>query len=475
MAIGLLLSSQAFAASNNHYLPLKTDPLIELELEKLATLAKMPVMARPYHLATVQEYLEKIKNDYPELYRRISSYINRYRKTSNITHLGIEASYSDFDDKNLPNQRGRTTESNIMGEVAGFWQLSDNFNLSVGGTIYDGSGGFIPNQTYLSYYNEYFQVDLGYKEIWLSPLQESAMQLSTNAKPIARFSVSSPTPLTDYNIEYHVAFGELEKMEGIRFDGERSPGRPGFLSTHLSAQFVDWWTIGVSRTMMFGGGKRDVGLSDVWDAFIDPVSSDNCGGGSDLTDCDEEFGNQQASLSSKFDFNWGMPMQFFFELAAEDTNNLKAYKFGNKASTVGVFLPYLTEYSSLLIELQHIENAWYTHHLYEEGYRNDLNSIGHWWGDEKLVNDPIGAKIATIRYTHEFSERFHLDVKLATLENVNLSNEAPSDPSIYDRGNELTIGLNQIGKSDVWRYELYTGNDMFGENFSRFSVEYSWQ
>ena len=471
-----LAINQVSAASSNHYLPIKTDPLIELELEKLATLAQMPVLAKPYHLATVQQYLNKIKKSHPELFRRINQYVNRYRANYNITHLSAEASYSDFDGKSLPNQRGRTTESNFKGEIAGFWQLSDNFNLSVGGTLYDGSEGFIPNNTYLSYYNEYFQIDLGWKELWLSPFQESAMLLSTHAKPIARFSISSPTPLTDFNLRYDISFGKLEEMDNIRVEDERLPGKPGFLTTHLSAQLFDWWTIGGTRTMMFGGGGRDVGLGDLWDAFIDPVSGDNCGGSSDLQDCSAEVGNQQASVLNKFDFSVaGMPIQINLEVAGEDTNDFKAYKLGNKTYNLGLFLPYLTENSSLLAEYQHIENFWYVHAIYGDGYTNEGNVMGHWWGDERLNNQGIGGRVFTIRYNHELSNEYHLDVKLASFENLNLSDEGSFNESIYERGNELTLGLNKIGVSDIWRVELYAGNTVLGDEFARLSVKYSWQ
>ncbi len=473
--ITLFISTQTIAISNNHYLPIKTDPLIELELEKLASVAQMPLLAKPYHLATVQLYLTKIQETHPVLFQRINQYIKRYRREMNLTYLGTEVSYSNVDTKNLPNQRGRTSDSEIKGEVAGYWQFSENFNLSLGGTIYNGSGGAIPNHSYLSYYNEYFQVDLGYKEVWFSPLQESAMLLSTQAKPIARFAISSPTPWTDYQLRYDISFGKLEEMDGISFGDKQHTGEPGFLAMHFSAQPFDWWTIGVSRTMMFGGGERNVTLGDVWDAIIDPINSDNCGGESELQDCDEEFGNQQASLSSKFDFTWGQPMSLYVELAGEDTNDFKAYKLGNKAYNLGFFLPYLTEKSSLLLEYQHIENGWYVHHIYAEGYRNDKYSMGHWWGDEKLFDDGIGARILTLRYNHEFSSDYHVDLKYAAIKNMNLSDEGYNDESKYQRANEWTIGLNQIESASIWRYELYLGNDSFGKDFARFSIKYSWQ
>ncbi|MET1253614.1 capsule assembly Wzi family protein [Aliikangiella maris] len=475
ITFSILISTSQIAVASQHYLPIKTDPLFELELEKLASVAQMPTMSKPYHLDTLVGYLDKIRISHPQLYQRISQYISRYKSTYNITQLSAEIAYSDVDFKNLPNRRGQDSDSEFTGVVAGYFQLNEYFNLSLGGTIYNGSGGIIPNHSYLSFSNDYLQIDVGYKEIWLSPFQESAMLLSTNAKPIARFNISSPTPWTDYQIRYDVSFGKLEEMEGIRFGEERKSGEPGFLTMHFSLQPFDWWTIGATRTMMFGGGDRDVDLGDVWNAIIDPVNSDNCGGESELQNCKEEFGNQQASISNKFDFYWGMPISIYTELAGEDTNNFKAYKLGNKAYNIGVFLPYLTEKSSALLEYQYIENAWYVHHLYAEGYRNDKHSMGHWWGDEKLINDGIGARITTLRYNWEYSADLHLDFKLSTFKNINLSDEAPSDESKYERATEWTIGFNQIEPTSIWRYELYFGQDNFGEDFARFAVKYSWQ
>lgn len=461
------------ATSNTHYLPLKTDPLIELELEKLATVAKMPVLSKPYHIVTVKQYLEKIKPTHPELYRRINAYLNRYRKNYGLTHLDAEVSYSTFEDKNLPNARGQTTSSNLKAEISGFWQLSENFNLSVGGIMYDGADGFIPNHTYLSYFNEYVQVDIGYKEIWLSGLQESSMLLSTNAEPIARFSISSPRPISDWNFEYDLSFGKLEEQQGIRFGNERFSGKPGFLSMHLSTQPFEWWTLGVNRTMVFGGGRRSVDLRDVWEAIVDPVSGDNCGGESDLQDCTEEAGNQQASISTKFDFNWGT---LFLEMAGEDTAKFKPYRLGNQAYSIGLFLPYLTEKSSLLTEFQFIKDAWYTHHIYQEGYRNNLRTIGHWWGDEKEIDDGIGAQILTLRYNHELTDKYHLEAKFKYINNdPEAGSEGIFDQYDYSKGRELEISLFEIGKQSQWRYQLYIGEDTLDNDFSRISIAYTWQ
>ena len=475
--IALLASGPISFASNTQYLPIKMDPLIELELDRLATLAKMPVIEKPFHIATILLYLEEVQDTHPVLYSRIKRYIERYRDDAGITHVDFELSYSDNKNKSLPNQRGRTSESNFKAELAGYFHLSENFSFNFGGTVYDldGEVELIPNHSYISYYHDYFQIDVGYKEIWYGPLYESANLLSTNAEPMAQFSISSPRPLTDYKFEYAATFGKFETMDGIRFEDTRSSGEPGFVSVYVGAQFLEWWTLAINRTMMFGGGDRlDVGLGDVWDALIDPVNSDNCGGESELQDCTKELGNQQISVNSKFDFYWGMPVQIFFEYAGEDGSNFKWYGIGNRAETLGVFLPYLTEKSSLVFEYQIMQNAWYVHSIYDEAFRNNMDVIGHWWGDEKLIDDVIGVRILNLRYSHEISDSLFIDAKFSTLDNASIGGESDADESIYDRGNELTLGLNHKTKGGYWRYELYAGNTVLGDDFTRFSVKYTW-
>lgn len=472
LAVGILINSHhAWSSNKGLYLPLKTDPLIELELEKLATVAQMPYLSKPYKVTDIVEYLDQIKSSHPKLYQRISSYLNRYRGKYGITHADVELSYSTDDNKNIPNQRGRTSESNLKGAVAGYWQLSDNFSVNLGGQVFDGSDGFIPNHTYLSYHNDYLQLDLGYKEIWLSSLQESAMLLSTNAKPIARFALSNPKPFTDFKINYQLSYGKLEEMDGIRFNDTISSGKPGFLSMNVSANLFDWWSIGLNRTMQFGGGNRKIDLGDIWDAIIDPVNSDNCGG----QEVCNEAGNQQASIANRLDFDGEMPFSLYLELAGEDSGGFRWYSLGNRAYNIGVFFPYLTDSSSLLFEHQTVRIAWYVHHLYDEGYRNDGNTIGHWWGDEKNFDDGIGARINTIRYNYELNDEYHLDVKFASLKNINFGSPGQFDESIYTRGNELTLGLDQIRNKSVIRYEVYAGKTVLDDDFFRFSVKYTWQ
>ncbi|MDP2562536.1 capsule assembly Wzi family protein [Psychrobium sp. 1_MG-2023] len=467
-----LMMAPVAHAGVSPYLPLKLNATFELEVERLVSLTGYPALKKPYHIATMVQYLDQVKESHPQLHARINRYIKRYKKPHGITHLETELRVSSSTEKTLPNSRGRSTDSSYYAEFSGFWQPSKYFIANIGGG-YDKNEKFLPFGNYLSFGVEEFQVDVGYREHWLSPLQDSSMLLSTQALPMLGVTFSNVTPLTDWDIMYELGFGELAEVDGIMFDGEATTGKPGFLTMHLSSKFTDWWTFSASRTMQFGGGGRGkVGLSDIWDAIIDPVNSDNCGGNTDLQDCNEELGNQQAALASRFDLSWqNNPYSIIVEIAGEDTNDYKAYKLGNKTYTLGLFLPYLSERESLNITAQYAEDRWYTHHLYNQGYSNEGHKMGHWWGDEKISDDTIGAKILGFKYTRDLDIGGRLSAEYNTIENVNSEDVSPNT---YERGHYLQLDYHWQYSGQFLGLHLYAGKDVNGESFSSLAVSRQW-
>ena len=72
-----------------------------------------------------------------------------------------------------------TSDSSYEITGAVFWQPSDYLLVSGGVQAYDGDT--TPTGTMLSYGREFLQIDIGYRDHWLSPMSESAMLLSTEA------------------------------------------------------------------------------------------------------------------------------------------------------------------------------------------------------------------------------------------------------------------------------------------------------
>ncbi len=449
------------------YLPLKTDPLFELELEKLSTVAKLPILTKPYHAATIYKYMAKVKNGHPALYQRLNAYIKRYKKASAITHFSAQYNHSFKDDALVANQRGLNIDDSFKFTTSSFWQANEHLIFNGGGTFYDGE--MVPNNSYISFGWDVFQVDIGYREHWLSPTQEGAMLLSTQAKPALNVTISNPELLTDWNVKYEVSLNQLEKHSGIKFLGESEPvsGKPNLLSMHLSLQPLSWWTVGFNRTFMFGG-DGGTSLKDVWDAFIDPVKNDNCGSENN-TECTKEFGNQQASLSNKFDLNlFDFPLSLSWEYAGEDTREYSNYQFGNIAQTFGLFIPYLTESLALNVEYSKFHTAWYVHHIYDEGYSNDKIKMGHWWGNMKAANDGAGGNATSMRIDWQTTmiDQVTMLYRTATIDSSSVAD--------YQRSHEIELKFKKMVKNAFVDLTINVGEGTLGDKFLSTSVSYTW-
>ncbi len=450
------------------YLPLKTDPLFELELEKLSTVAKLPILTKPYHAATIYKYMTKVKTSHPALYQRLNAYIKRYKKASAITHFSAQYNHSFKDDALVANQRGLNIDDSFKFTTSSFWQANEHLIFNGGGTFYDGE--MVPNNSYVSFGWDVFQVDIGYREHWLSPTQEGALLMSTQAKPALNVTISNPELLTDWNVKYEFSLGQLEKQGGIQFDTDKAPvsGKPNLLSMHLSLQPFDWWTLGFNRTFMFGG-EGNTSLKDVWNAIIDPVSNDNCGGESDLIDCTQEFGNQQAAISNKFNISpFGFPLSLSWEYAGEDTREYSNYQFGNIAQNFGLFIPYLTESLALNVEYSKFHTAWYVHHIYDEGYSNDKIKMGHWWGNMKAANDGAGGNATSMRIDWQTTmiDQVTMLYRTATIDSSSIAD--------YKRSHEIELKFKKMVKNAFVDLTINAGEGTLGDKFLSTSVSYTW-
>jgi hypothetical protein len=461
------LSLSVRSAGVSPYLPLNIDSLIELDIHRLSAITKMPMLTKPYPIAQVVKYLEKVKASHPVLYQRLDGYVERYKKNSGITHYSVELGYSSQKNKALPNQRGAELDNNYNLSFSSFSQINQYFIVNGGGSLIDGEG-FVPHNSYMSFGYEYMQVDLGYREHWLSPSLIAAPLLSTNAAPALSITLSNVTPVSDWNIRYEMSLSLLAKTSGIHFNNALSSGKPGLLTMHLSAQPFDWWTLGANRTFMFGGGERSIGASDIWNAIIDPVNSDNCGG-TDLVDCDNEVGNQIASITTKFDLSLlKFPFSLYFEYAGEDTKEHKNYNLGNIAYTMGLFIPYLTKSSAVYLEYSDFHDSWYTHHLYDNGYSNEGKVMGHWFTKDRVNQDKTGATLASVKFDVDLNAKDHVEV---VFRSVALD---PSSFKTYKRSKEIEINYKHAYKSGFAGVSFQAGTDAFGKSFYRASISYNW-
>ncbi|GGD77341.1 hypothetical protein GCM10011357_35500 [Lacimicrobium alkaliphilum] len=448
-------------------MPLQLSPEIESQVEKVMALTPSAPLTKPYKASEVLTRINLLQNSHPRLYQQVNRYLQRYTRTTGRSYASIELAASQDNAKDLPNQRGIQSQSSYIVSAGGFYHPNPYFIASAGMLLSEDSGGPVHTGSYIGFGYEYAQVELGYREHWFSPFQDSAMLVSTHAEASPSITISNATPITDWNIRYELFYSKLEKVDGIRLGNEFFSGHPRQTGFHLSFTPLDFWTIGVNRTFQFGGGAREVNISDIFQAFFDPAGKDNVGTVTD--DPNFEFGNQQASFTSKMNVTlWDIDWSLYGEIGGEDTEGEKNYKLGNETLSFGIFLPDLTDTLSLRLEYNRWDTAWYVHHLYRQGYTNLGQVMGHWGGDERIFNHDTPAKVLSASMEYRLGNRSLLSGTLRTINNEeHLVNE-------YVQGFELEMDYSYATDSGFWGVSLYAGRDTRDNNFSRLALFYRW-
>ncbi len=465
-----IYSNTVFSSGVSPYLPVNVSPLMENEIERLATIAGISNLTKPYSLATIFENMEKVRESNPRLYSRLKTMLSPYTKSLSVTQLSATARASQ-DSHPVANQRGKTTNSNLNVSFRTQWQADDWIGIYLGGdlTYYKDSNldnQMQPSGSLISLGADWAQLDIGYKDIWLSPFKGSAQLLSTHSETLPSISVSNNRQLDTFGIKWNYnAFLAQTSRQLVQFrPGEfSSKDKPLIAGMHLSFQPTNWWSIGATRVFQFAGGDRPVSFGTLARAFFDPRGADND------ASVDQESGNQIAAISSKIDFDGQLPFSFTVELGGEDTSNNKEYQLGNTSLTTGLYFPYFfTEKLSFNYEYSQWQTGWYTNNVYLEGYVNEAFVMGHW-----AMQPQRELGTATPGISH-FIETFWqlendsvLSIELKTSELESTANV------IYQEAWELTLDYSIPWKGHILTIGTYLGEDSFGERFSQ--VKLRWE
>ncbi len=464
------LSFSVYSKGVSPYLPIELSPIVENEVERLAVVAGIPNLTKPYSLATIFHYMEKIRENHPGLYSRLNASLKPYAKRFSLTHAKIGVGVSE-DVHPIPNQRGSTTDSHISGSFRGQWQMAKWFGLYVGGNVHEYESDKLDSINQLSGSSislgtSWAQLDIGYKDIWLSPFQGSAQLLSTQAETLPSISLSNNLPIEFLNTRwnYHGFLAQTSRQLVQHADQQFSDDdKPLLAGLHISFQPIPWWTLGATRVFQFGGGERDVSLGTIARAFYDPRGSDND------ASIEEESGNQIASVSSRMYFDGEMPFAFSLELAGEDTSNNKDYQLGNTALTAGLYFPYfISDELSFTFEYSDWQNAWYNNNVYAEGYTNEGFVMGHWAMQTQRENGTTTE--GTSYYTKLQWQRSNDHIITTTLR---ASEHVPTSQAAYEEGWEAQIDYVFPWRKRIVTVGVHAGKDNFGNDFNlvNFSME----
>lgn len=461
----VIVQAKAFAAGVTPYLPLNLEPEIESQIERVLILGNQPVMTRPIAAATVLKALPKACKVDAALCQRVQRYLARYTHSSGLTHASIEGAHGTGVNDTLPNSYGMGSKSTWQASAQAYWQPSDYLLAAVGGVGYEGRTNFTGSMISLGV--SYAQVDIGFKPHWWSPLSDSSMLMSTEAPTIPSVSLSNYEPFTPLGIRYEFFDARMTKSDHIAFeqpDGSfiLKSGNPLLFGAHLSIEPVSGWSFGVSRLLQYGGAGRRESPKDLLKGFFNPSGSDNIGANLAFN---QQFGNQQASVTSSFLFPGKVPFVVYAEYAGEDTSHGRNYLLGNSALSVGIHFPRLFERFDLTYETSEWQNAWYTHALYRDGMTSDGFVTGNWGADQRVFNNDVGARTNMVRLGWDATFGGLLEFRYRTLQNENYG--SPGYPYHYDRYKEFTLGYSRPWKGVIVGGEVDTGRDSFGASFSR--------
>ena len=475
----VLLLLSAFTSTTvmavTQYIPLQ-DRSLNHDIDKLVVIANLPTMRKPYNYAQIKQYLPKIKTNYPLLYQRLSSKLARYSREYALNYAQVTVALADTPETGiiLSNARAETYASNYRLSAQAHYQPTSWLLGTVGFLAIDEPNNILPVDSYVAIGGDFLQLDIGYREHWLSPFHDSAMLLSTNARPSISVGISNPIAFTDFwDLHYGLFVSRLEHTDDIAWEDKKESGRPALMGVHLSVEPITGWTLAANRTFQFGGGSRPITLGSVWDAFWDPVSSDNF-----MEGCDSEYtntcesGNQIASISSRINFTGDTPFSVYFEYAGEDTASASNTRLGNIAVSAGLFIPYMPEGFlghnwSLTYEYSEWQDAWYVHHIYGEGYSNDGSIMGHWGGNNRVFNDGVGSQVQMLNLNYQTSD-MHLEVIYRYLSNEDYGT------GDYQSSHDLELAYLSHWQQQNYALRLYTGKTVFADNYLRAEFGLEW-
>jgi hypothetical protein len=469
LLIALALSTNALAKGGvSPYLPLNQAPEFEHNVERLLAVSKNThIMSKPYKTKDIYRVLQAIRYSYPELYHSLSYQINPHIQSSAVTQAKITLSVGTKE-KNIPNQRGQSTKTNLILEGNTYSNFNQYLGVSFGGIANE--EGIIPTQSILYLGFEYAQIDIGYREHWYSPFHNSAMLLSTHAEAPPSISISNVKPISDFNIRYDIFISQLSEQKGIlknkrvenAEDREYEPGKPYLFGLSTSFAVTNNLSVSLSRLMQFGGGPRKVSLKDFAEGFFTPGSKDNVGE-DDTDDVNFELGDQLGSIALEYaDTLNHIPYELYAEIALEDTLGGDR----NNAYSFGLFLPYLNKNHSLRIEHNNWQELWYANGIYQDGNRNQGNVFGHWAGDEHIYDDYVAAKSLSLNWSWNLDRKAFLETTFRGLKNKGDSYKTGYElqMSYMQKFNKSIFGAKEIG------IDFYTGRDVYGDSFIKLGI-----
>ncbi|WP_440055369.1 capsule assembly Wzi family protein [Pseudoalteromonas sp. T1lg65] len=475
LAVACLFATNAVLASPTAYLPIGKDPLLEYQIDKMFVLTTGTPMAKPYRITEIRQSLVRLYRIDPVLKASIEQRLKPYLLKDAVTRRAFKVRADSGETQQIANDRGNSSSEYFEAALEGVWRGGDSSILQIGAEYRADANKLVAYNTFygVSYGN--LQLNLGYKEHWFSPSKHSSTVFSNNAKATPSVSLGLVVPVKNWwNFDFELFYSEMERVEqGIRYQNTLHDGSPRLAGTHFSIEPLEGWKIGINRMMQFGGGPREVSTSDIFKAYFDPAGQDNKKAGLSQ---DQELGDQWATITTSFNTNWGMPIEWYLEYGGEDTSYHKNYQFGNTVTNVGIFAPKVTEKIGLRFEYTNMHSLWYVNEIYQtQGNTIDGFGVGHFAANHRQFNDAAPTEVHVLEGTYQADMNSLWRAKASVIDNTsNYLNELGQLGAEYERGYQFELAnISQYDNKQV-ETKLTLGKDVFGENYTWLSVHVYW-
>lgn len=465
-AVVTLLSPIASARGVSPYLPLNLSPALERQIERVLLLAGKPVMRRPIPTAVVLDALPIACELDRATCAQVRSYLQSYMGTWGLTSLQLQVAGATGDSASaLPNAHGESVDSPWRVSASGYYQPSNHLLISAGGIAYDGNA--TPTGSLVSLGWDFAQLDIGFRDHWLSPLTDSSSTISTEAPTMPSVTLSNYRPISPLGVNYEVFYSEMSHQDDILYVGMTTEGRPRLAGMQIGFEPVPGYALAGTRITQYGGGARNRSvLSQFFDVLLHS-NNDPMVAGEAL-----ESGNRVASLASAAIFPGKVPFAVRVEYSGEDNAHEGSYRLGATNLSLGLDFPDLWRVFDLTYEVSEWQNDWYTHHLYPRGLTNRGHVIGHWFGDHRVFGDAIGGSSHMLRAGWRLGSGDYLQ---ATYRTMSLDEDwrGVVAPRVdYDRLQSLGVRYSTAWRGHAIEGELSVGRDVFGDSFARLSASF---
>jgi len=458
------MAEAAMAGGASGYLPLNLEPEMERQIERVLILADEPILKRPFSVALVELALPQACKADKSLCEKVKRYLQRYSRDYAVTHASATGSLTHGGEGDVvPNAHGLPMNSDWQLSALAFVQPNDYFLASGGAIAY--AGRTVPSGTMLSFGFNWAQLDLGYRDHWWSPATDSSQLQSTEAPTRPSVTLSNYEPLTRLGFQYELFLERMSSSDHILGGGQGSRdenrGNPKLFGIQLSIEPFSGWSIGVNRTLQYGGGGLPDNSHFLFTDFFRP-------GGTSQT-----LGNQEASYISRFIFPGKTPFAVYFQYAGENTSDGGSYLLGQASLTAGIDFPRIWHHFDLTYEISEWQNGWYVNSPFLDGMVNDGLVTGNWGADQRSFGDGVGARSQMLRvgWTPPFGG--YLEERVRILQNQSYAYVVvPSlfgPPPPYSHFYDLTARYTRPWKDLTLGGEVEAGRDVFGKTFSRIS------